>query len=488
MHKFTHLLIAEKGDDLTLDEWKAVTRVQFLVYCANPRSPPTHITSPAHGELKEWNKSIKREISAYPHLKDITAFDIWKMKFESVIISHGVDKVIDSTYRATTQQEKDIFRKHQDFVFAVLLTVVTYDKGKSIVRTHAHARDAQKAYAAICSDAKSSTSAKITKRNLVTFLTTKRLDSTWRGTSNGFVLHWMSQLRRYTEIAPTTEHYTDAQKKAMLSAAVSGVAYLHRVETDDEALTTSGSTPYDFDKYLHLVENAATRHDEQLKASGRSRHRISQHHIDYDATAPDDYVDGGDQFFDDAWEHTPDGNDFFDDSYDNTLALYESKQRPSTPSKQRPYLDKKIWDQLDLKSQLIIRGVAPEERERILAVEKVKNMKPAPRSAHNVRFADAEPPDHPNSNLNFEEELKLLISKHSIQDRVNRDPNQASSPSSNHEPQPLIDRIANRHQQLPPHDIRRVMSTSHQRQPDTQEPPSNEDIESRLPYALVQRW
>ena len=138
LHEFTHLLIAEKGDDLTLDEWKAVTRAQFLVYCANPRSPPTHITSPAHGELKEWNKSIKREISAYPHLKDITAFDIWKMKFESVIISHGVDKVIDSTYRATTRPEKDIFRKHQDFVFAVLLRVVNYDKGQSIVRTYAN--------------------------------------------------------------------------------------------------------------------------------------------------------------------------------------------------------------------------------------------------------------------------------------------------------------------------------------------------------------
>ena len=190
---------------------------------------------------------------------------------------------------------------------------------------------------------------------------------------------------------------------------------------------------------------------------------------------------GGAKFFDDVWEHTPDGHNFFDEySYDNTLALYESKQRPSTPSKQRPYLDKKIWDQLDLKSQLIIRGVAPEERERILALEKAKNMKPPPRSAHSVRFADAEQTDHSNSTLNFEEELQLLISKHSIQDRVNRDPNQASSPSSTHEPQPLIDRIANRHQQLPPHDIRRVMSTSHQRQPDTQEPPSNEDIESRL--------
>jgi len=65
---------------------------------------------------------------------------------------------------------------------------VQTDIGKSIVRSHEVDFDAQAVYSNTVHTAKKSTKAQLTRDKLVTELTTNKLDSSWIGTHEGFVL------------------------------------------------------------------------------------------------------------------------------------------------------------------------------------------------------------------------------------------------------------------------------------------------------------
>ena len=122
-------------------------------------------------------------------------------------------------------------------------------------------RNAQKIYRELVRVATTSAQAKIAKSELVAFLTTKTLDNSWRGTHDGFILHWESQMRKYEELATTSELYNPAQKQAMLAKAVRNVEYLRAVESTNEMLNIGGNAAADFDTYLRLLHATAQRKD-----------------------------------------------------------------------------------------------------------------------------------------------------------------------------------------------------------------------------------
>ena len=123
-------------------------------------------------------------------------------------------------------------------MFAAFAIILKDPVAKDVLKQYQHSKDAQSIYSKLELKARKSARATLDKGKLGEFLTTKRLDHTWRGSHHGFILHWTSQLRLFEEIAPISEHYSNAQKRTYLCNAVKHIDYLHDIETTSELLVT----------------------------------------------------------------------------------------------------------------------------------------------------------------------------------------------------------------------------------------------------------
>ena len=105
--------------------WKSLTWDAFQIYKANPTplpSMPTRssTTSTAITSV-DFKKSIKRDASIYPELKDILHVNTWKVQYEALIAKDQLGHVIDSFYAPPPNSDEAVtFRLQQDFVFSAL--------------------------------------------------------------------------------------------------------------------------------------------------------------------------------------------------------------------------------------------------------------------------------------------------------------------------------------------------------------------------------
>jgi len=210
---------------------------------------------------------------------------------------------------------------------------------------HSDDRDAQLVYKELLAHAHDSSAAVIEVTKYTDFLTNSRLDSTWRGTTAGYVAHWRQQLRNYEQLVPSSEYYNDSVKKRMLSTAVASLGKLDSIRDFDELLSARGSsssTRMDYDAYAAVLETACVRYDDDQKRTARAqrtRNRLANVHA-YDPSnlhvnAHDgNYIDNGDAYFD----H---GAAFVDDVDDTAQQVYNSTHQPRTdrttpPNNRRP--------------------------------------------------------------------------------------------------------------------------------------------------------
>ena len=108
-----------------------------------PSSRPTGY-SPAAIELMSFKKGIKREIAAYPSLKDERYFDGFKRSLFIVAKTHECSEVLDPNYTPGSEpEEKELFEAKQTFMFSVFNANLQTDMGKTIVRRHLAYTDAQ---------------------------------------------------------------------------------------------------------------------------------------------------------------------------------------------------------------------------------------------------------------------------------------------------------------------------------------------------------
>ena len=100
--------------------------------------------SPAALEQMSFKKGIKREITAYPSLKDERYFDGFKRSLFIVAKTHECSEVLDPNYTPGSEpEEEELFEAKQTFMFSVFNTNLQTDMGKTIVRRHLASTDAQ---------------------------------------------------------------------------------------------------------------------------------------------------------------------------------------------------------------------------------------------------------------------------------------------------------------------------------------------------------
>ena len=332
------------------EEWNQHTstmlRTFLIQHHLNPIGPQPVISgpisssrptgySPAAIELMSFKKGIKREIAAYPSLKDERYFDGFNRSLFIVAKTHGCSEVLDPNYTPGSEpEEEELFEAKQTFMFSVFNTNLQTDMGKTIVRSHLASTDAQAVWKELSEHMRTSSIGASEKRRLTQYVTNTVLDDNFKDTTEQFVLHFNEKFWQLEEICEGDQRLPPTVKLTLLQTAVRSINDLRIVETLDEfQRTTHGhgsSTSLSYDTYYDLLINACVRYDKTKKANIGKRRNVYATNLD------DIYIDSPTPCID----HVPDspyrGIDLPPDEFYQVHALssrHPPSQRPGQPSR-----------------------------------------------------------------------------------------------------------------------------------------------------------
>ena len=335
---------------LSPEEWSQQTSTMFRTFLVqnlpNPIGPEPVTSgplpsskpaaySPAALELMSFKKGIKREITAYPSLKDERYFDGFKRSLFIVAKTHECSDVLDPNYTPGSEpEEQELFEAKQTFMFSVFNTNLQTDMGKTIVRRHLATTDAQAVWKELSEHMKTSSKGASEKRRLTQYVTNTVLDDNFKGTAEQFVLHFNEQFRQLEEISEDDERIPPSVKPTLLQTAVRSINDLRIVETLDEFQSTThghgSSTSLSYDTYYDLLINACVRYDKTKKANIGKRRNVYATNID------ETYVDLPTACIDDVPDSPYGGIDLPPDEFYQVHALssrHPPPQRPGQPTR-----------------------------------------------------------------------------------------------------------------------------------------------------------
>ena len=227
----------------------------------------------------------KREITAYPSLKDERYFDGFKRSLFIVAKTHECSEVLDFNYTPGSEsEEQELFEAKQTFMFSVFNTNLQTDMGKTIVRRHLASTDAQAVWKELSEHMRTSSKGASEKRRLTQYVTNTVLDDNFKGTTEQFVLYFNEQFRQLEEISEDDERLPPTVKLTLLQTAVRSINDLRIVETLDEFQSTThghgSSFSLSYDTYYDLLINACVRYDKTKKANIGKRRNVYATNID----------------------------------------------------------------------------------------------------------------------------------------------------------------------------------------------------------------
>ena len=334
----------------TPDEWSPQTSTMLRTYLIqnlpNPHGPepvpsgpmpssrPTGY-SPGAIELMGFKKGIKREIAAYPSLKDERYFDGFKRSLFIVAKTHECNEVLDPNYTPGSEpEEQELFEAKQTFMFSVFNANLQTDMGKTIVRRHLTNTDTQAVWKELSEHMGTSSKGASEKRRLTQYVTNTVLDDNFKGTTEQFVLHFNEQFRQLEEISEDSEKLPPTVKLTLLQTAVRSINDLRIVETLDEFQNTTyghgSSTSLSYDTYYDLLINACVRYDKTKKANTGKRRNV------YNTNVDDTYVDHPTAFIDHVPNSPYGGIDLPPDEFYQVHSLSSRHPpclRPGNPSR-----------------------------------------------------------------------------------------------------------------------------------------------------------
>ena len=185
-------------------------------------------------------KGIKREIAAYPSLKDERYFDGFKRSLFIAAKTHEYNEVLDPNYTPGSEpEEQEFFEAKQTFMFSVFNANLQTDMGKTIVRRHVASIDAHPVWNELSEHIRSSSNGASEKRRLTQYVNNIVLDDNFKSTTEQFVLHFNEQFRQFEEITEDDEMLPPTVKLTLLQTAVRSINDHRIVETLDEFQSTT---------------------------------------------------------------------------------------------------------------------------------------------------------------------------------------------------------------------------------------------------------
>ena len=315
-----------------------------------PRSMATSETSESYITLTNFKKGIKRDASAYPTFKNERYYNTFICHFKATAKAQGPNSLMDPNFTPGSDEcEQQLFQEQQDFLYSVLISSLKTDFSEALVKDHEG--DAQLILELLHEHHTGNSQYSISEINRITkYLTNIKLDDTWRGTNESFLMHYNDQLRLLDSLVDSDEKLPDNTRVTFLESAVESVPDLRRVKITDNVLQAqlNSTRPITYRSYFDLLKDAAFHLDQATKKGNKIR--CTNVHF----SGPNDEDEHPNPSSNDP--QVIQQEDVPSESPEPlSYSVFQSHfQGSSTPSTQKIFLPKPIWEKLSKDQQQMI--------------------------------------------------------------------------------------------------------------------------------------
>ena len=254
-------------DPQDYDEWRIETPEEEIHFQTpsklgsptTPRSMATSQTSESYITLTNFKKGIKTDASAYPILKNERYYNTFIRHFKATAKAQGLNTLMDPNFTpGSDEYEQQLFQEQQDFLYSVLISSLKTDFSEALVKDHEG--DAQLILELLHEHHTGNSQYSRSEINRITkYLTNIKLDDTWRGTNESFLMHYNDQLCLLDSLVDSDEKLPDNTRVTFLESAVESVPDLRRVKITDNVLQAQldSTRPISYRSYFDLLKDAA---------------------------------------------------------------------------------------------------------------------------------------------------------------------------------------------------------------------------------------
>ena len=247
------------------------------------------------------------------------------------------------------ENEQQLFEEQQDFLYSVLISSLKTEFSEALVKDHEG--DVQLILDLLHEHHTGNSQYSRAEINRITkYLTNIKLDDTWRGTNESFLMHYNDQLRLLDSLVDSDEKFPDNTKVTFLESAVESVPDLRRVKITDNVLQAQldSTRPISYKSYFDLLKDAAFHLDQATKR-GNKIQRTNVHF-----SGPNDEDEHQNLSSDDT-QVIQQENVCSEPPEPLSYSLFQSHfQESSTSNTQKIFLPKPIWEKLSKDEQQLI--------------------------------------------------------------------------------------------------------------------------------------
>ena len=168
------------------------------------------------------------------------------------------------------EYEQQLFEEQQDFLYSVLISSLKTEFSEALANDHEG--DAQLILDLLHEHHTGNSQYSRAEINRITkYLTNIKLDDTWRGTNESFLMHYNDQLRLLDSLVDSDEKVPDNARVTFRESAVESFPDLRHVKITDNALQAQldSTRPISYRSYFDLLKDAAFILIKQLKEETR---------------------------------------------------------------------------------------------------------------------------------------------------------------------------------------------------------------------------
>jgi uncharacterized membrane protein YgcG len=241
-----------------------VTRVSFADLPDSPE--PETKTEPGTKiepivKAKSILDAVKRDLSAYPEMKEERYYDNWIRTVQAIAQVHKVSLVLDAKYVPIGPEETAAFKDMQTFFWAVLVNKLKTPNGRQLIREHGEQMDSQKVFAELQAFERTSMHAEQNSDALYAKLIALDL-SKWPGTYVSFLQQWHTSIYMWIELAVGhQDEPKDREKKKLLRNAVCKINVMANIATQETIDLAQNKPAWTYKVYYELLMHQALADD-----------------------------------------------------------------------------------------------------------------------------------------------------------------------------------------------------------------------------------
>jgi len=195
----------------------------------------------------------------FPKLTDDKKYRFWDRQVRVIARAQNLQKVLDTDYVPTTQEEKDMFEIQNNSMTTVFVTKCKTQKSVAIVKQHEESGDAQACYQQLHKEYLTGTIGELAVNDALDELRDLCLDDGWTKKKEAFLTTWTNKRTDYEQIACTTLPEVDAKRYFKYSVRKNKEMYAQITHT--ETLERVTGTKLAWDQYWEMMTSIAQNED-----------------------------------------------------------------------------------------------------------------------------------------------------------------------------------------------------------------------------------